>query len=386
MSRRGGPTISRESLHIGIDARNLTVQQSGIGRYLVETTRHLVRQGCAVTLYLPQPPHHSSPSIDGARLVVSNYRSPPARMFWGQTVLPRQVASDGVDVFWGPAHRLPARLAAPIPKVLTVLDLVWIHAARTMRRRTYMGERFFMGPAVRAADAIVTISEATARDLLARYELPHDRVETIYPGAAALVEGRDPNLLRRLGLEGGYALFVGTLEPRKNLPRLIDAYSRLEPALRSRCRLALAGGRGWRQQDLADLAARAGLSSGEVIPVGYLNEGELGQLYAHARFIAMPSLYEGFGLPIVEANAFGVPVLTSDRSSMPEVAGRAGRLVNPFDANDIARGFRELVEDNELHATLAAAARENARRFDWGRSTARIVELFERVVAERRQA
>lgn len=372
-------------MKVGIDARNLITRQSGIGRYLVQTTRNLIGQGCEVTLYLPEAPHVDFAAIEGARLVVSNHRGAFARSLWSQTTLPRAAASDRINVFWGPAHRLPVHLPDSIPKVLTVLDLVWIHAPMTMRLRTWTGERVFMGAAVRVADAIVAISEATATDVRRRYRLPRDRISTIYPGATPIVMSDDPGIRTRHGLDGAYALFVGTLEPRKNLKMLIEAYASLDQSLRTRCKLAIAGGRGWRMQDLDDLVTACGLDR-DVVLIDYPNQADLGHLYAHARFVAMPSIFEGFGLPIVEANAFGVPVLTSNVSSMPEVAGAAGLLVDPYSKSSIARGFRTLVEDEALHAELANAARSNAARFDWAQSTRKLIAVFERVIAARRGA
>ena len=367
-------------MRVAIDARNLIVRPSGIGRYIVETTRQLNRLGCSVTLYLPEPPDVSFSGISGVRLRIADARGPLARALWGQTMLPKQVAKDEADVFWGPAHRLPGRLPGPIPKVLTVLDLVWIHAPATMRRRTWAGERLFMGPAVRGADAIVTISHATAADVISRYKLPPDRVVTIYPGVTELPVRADDTILKRNGLcDGRYALFVGTLEPRKNLARLISAYALLPPEMRARCRLVVAGGRGWRLNDLSEMIARHGLKR-DVVLVGYASEPDLGRLYAGARFVAMPSLYEGFGLPIVEANAFGVPTLTSDRPSMSEVAGAAGHLVDPYDIASITKGFCDLVEDVDLHSRLAAAAKANAARFDWACSAEKLMSVFDTVV------
>ena len=371
-----GEQEASAAMKVAIDARNLITRQSGIGRYIVETTRQLQRLGCSVILYLPEPPASTFSGIEGVEMRIADARGSLARVIWGQTTLPRQVVNDGANVFWGPAHRLPVRLPGSIPKVLTVLDLVWVHARKTMRRRTWAGERVLMGPAVHAADAIVAISEATAQDVRLRYRLSPDRVVTIYPGATPLPVSADDTILKRNGLDGPYALFVGTLEPRKNLGRLISAYSSLDPGVRARCRLVIAGGRGWRFDDLSATIGLEGLGR-DVVLVGYASEPDLGRLYADARFLAMPSLYEGFGLPIVEANALGVPTLTSDRSSMPEVAGAAGRLVNPFDTVSIAAGFSDLVEDEALYSQLSGAAKANAARFDWRHSAQKLISVFE---------
>ena len=373
-------------MKIAIDARNLTVRQSGIGRYIVESARHLIAAGGEVTLYLPEPPDPSFGSLDGFAMRIARAEGSVGRILWGQTVLPWQVSQDGADVLWGPAHRLPRHLPRKIPTVLTVLDLVWIHAAHTMRWRTWTGERLLMAPAVRAADIVVAISDATAEDVLTRFNLDAERVLTVHPGATPLPASPDDVILTRHRLRAGrYALFVGTLEPRKNLSLLLEAFALLPAETRRRCRLVLVGGKGWRMGDLSKLIAERGLED-DVVLIGYASEADLGRLYEGARFVAMPSLYEGFGLPLVEANAFGVPTLTSDRSSMPEVAGLAGLLIDPDDPRSIASGFDKLVADDALHTKLASAAKANAARFQWSDSATKLIRAFEAAVEHSRRS
>jgi glycosyltransferase involved in cell wall biosynthesis len=147
--------------------------------------------------------------------------------------------------------------------------------------------------------------------------------------------------------------------------------------------LVLAGGQGWGFTDPANIARRLGIER-FVRLAGYVNDAELHALYRGARFLAMPSLYEGFGLPIIEANAAGIPVLTSNTSSMPEVAGDAALLVDPLDVSSIAAGLERLACDDNEHARLAARARANASRFDWAKSAAAMESVFEEAILARR--
>jgi glycosyltransferase involved in cell wall biosynthesis len=179
-------------------------------------------------------------------------------------------------------------------------------------------------------------------------------------------------------------LFVGTLEPRKNLARLLEAFSRLKPNEAGGAVLAVAGGAGWGGVDVDDLILKWGLQ-GRVRKLGYVSDQQLATLYAHALFLAMPSLYEGFGLPLLEAMSRGVPVLTSDISSMPEVAGDAGVLVSPHDVDSIAKGMATLLGDAAFRLELASRAVDSAFRFNWDRAAQETMNTFEEAIAVRKQ-
>lgn len=365
-------------MRIGVDARNLVPSLSGIGRYVVETSRHLARLGADIRLYLPAMPPHGLPEIEGVTFEVASFRSAPARAYWGQRVLPRWADRDRVDVLWGPAHRLPRHRPGDIAKVLTVLDFVWRHAPETMHLRTRIGEHLFMRSSAKSADLIVAISQATADDFHNHFPKLKTPVRVVHPGRTDFTEPSDSRaILARYGLgHRPYALFVGTLEPRKNLPKLLEAYASLSPEIRGVCMIAIAGAQGWGREDLDRRIAALGLSP-DVVRTGYVGTSELAALYANASFLVMPSLYEGFGLPIVEANGFGVPALTSNLSCMPEVGGKSAYLVDPNDQACLAEGFARLAIDEETRSDLATHARANAARFEWNASARSILAAFE---------
>mgnify|MGYP001627923074 FL=1 len=303
---------------IGIDARNLLFPLSGLGRFLTGAILEFERRGEDIHLFLPSPPtgNWAQSARDlTARIPtsISASASPAARAAWGQFTLPALARRAGVSLLWGPAHRLPRFGMNGLAKVLTVPDLVWRHAPGTMRRRTLWGERALMRQAVASADQITTVSQATRADLMAQFQPPAGRVRCVYPGVGPLPAPEDGGAVRRHGLTRPYALFVGTPEPRKNLARLIAAYRALAPDQRAACMLVIVGGGGWGDVDPTALAR--GMEE-DIRVLGHVGDTELSALLAGARFLAMPSLYEGFGLPIIEANAFGVPVLTSSVASM----------------------------------------------------------------------
>lgn len=347
-------------MRIGVDARNLVPKLSGIGRYVLEMCRVLSEQGHELILYSPERPINDLSAITGSDVRIFDYVGPWKRAYWSMTALPQSINKDSLDVFWGPAHRIPPGLNTYLPRVVTIHDLVWRKSAETMRLQTWMGERLFMNPAITRAQHIVTVSQATADDVMSFRPDAAGRITIIPPGLTKLPT---PVTSPLLNLQP-YALFVGTLEPRKNLARILEAFASLRPDTVEDLKLVIAGGQGWKLADLDSLINLHGLN-GRVIATGYVSDAELAGLYSSARFLVMPSLYEGFGFPIIEANSFGIPVITSQISSMPEAAGNSALLIDPYDSGSIAQAILRLTRDKKLHATLASFARENAARFSW---------------------
>jgi glycosyltransferase involved in cell wall biosynthesis len=233
-----------------------------------------------------------------------------------------------------------------------------------------------MGPSVQKADRVICVSRFTASEISRFYPAAMGKCEVIHCG----VEEPAATTAPRVPLPEDFLLFVGTLEPRKNLPRLLRAFARLrdDPTVPP---LLIVGAQGWGREDLAGMIAAEGLE-GRVLLLGFLEEAELQWVYSRAKCLLMPSLYEGFGLPVLEAMQHGIPVIVGSTSSLPEVAGDAGLLVNPFSEVDIAGAIQRLMADNELYQSLAEKARQRALRFSWVSAAEQTLALFENVLAE----
>jgi alpha-1,3-rhamnosyl/mannosyltransferase len=218
----------------------------------------------------------------------------------------------------------------------------------------------------------MAISEATRRDLVEHYPAAADKT-TVVP-LAADDRFRPGDAARHPGPDGPFVLVVGTLEPRKNLPRLIEAFAGLDPALRERYRLVLAGANGWQTDEtFASIAEH----ENEITTLGYVSDDDLAALYRAAELVCYPSLYEGFGLPVLEAMQSGTAVLTSSTSSMPEVGGDAARYVDPLDVDDIRAGLEQLLADADERERLARLGRERSESFSWERTARETLALLE---------
>jgi glycosyltransferase involved in cell wall biosynthesis len=363
-------------MRIGVDARLLARPLTGIGRYTHEMVSALLRANADLVLYAPGPLIHPlHPGAGRYKERITIMQGGARRFLWGQVVLPLQVRRDRPDVFWGPAHRLPLGLPQEIFGCLTIHDLVWRYAGSTMAPASRLVEQVLMPPALKRADAIVAVSEHTKIDITRTFPELRAPVTRIYPGVSARPSGHGPDYLAKWGISRPYMLFVGTLEPRKNLSRLLQAYSTLPPEAMQQADLVVAGGRGWGDVDLEKTVTTLGLQ-GKVHLTGYVDERELSTLYENALFLTMPSLYEGFGLPLAEAMRYGLPSLTADSSSMPEVAHGASVLVDPLNVGAIADGLVRLISSSELRLQLSKAAAENVAQFDWDKAAQQLLGLF----------
>ena len=378
-------------MKIGIDAHLLAKRLTGIGYYILEVIKELKKLDVHITLFSPAPLLVSADILEGIVVVTGSNSNAIARFIWNETQLPFLLKNHRLDIFWGAAHRLPAFIPRYQVTALTIHDLVWRKVPETMRLRTKIQEALFMPRSLRRADIILTNSTSTGSDLLDYQPTLKDKISCVSEGCGngALQSGDDKpplssdplSFLWSSRLNKPYVLFTGTLEPRKNLLRLLAGFKALPENLRQEFQLVVAGGRGWGGIDrrIREEIRKYELNE-KVIVIGYASEQELSCLYRSAYCLAMPSLYEGFGMPILEAHAFGVPVVTSNISSMPEIVGDAGILVDPLDVESISHGLRILLENKILRKELSCKAIKNAKKYSWKRTAQLVLEAFKKVI------
>ncbi len=276
--------------------------------------------------------------------------------------------------------------------VVVVHDLAFEVLPETAPHQDARWRRRFERSLARAA-AVIVPTEAARSDLLRFYRVEPERVHAIHHGtdAEAFSPASPPeveDVRRRYGIDGAYVVFLGGLEPRKNLEMLVRAFGMLED---DRCRLVLSGGevpwvKGYRERIHRVISGLPGSVADRIVQTGYVSDLDRRALLSGAEVLAYPSLYEGFGFPILEGFAANVPVLTSDRSAMPETAGNAALLVDPEDPASIARGLGQLLGDDDLRNVLRAAGTARVATFTWERCARRTAEVIHLAASGRSDA
>jgi glycosyltransferase involved in cell wall biosynthesis len=371
-------------MHIAINAHLLahtrSFRRAGVSHYIEQLLQHLARvdQTNQYTIFttrgldaaaLGLPPHFT---IQPSRFPTIN---PRVRIPWEQFLAPLILRQQRADLFHGTLNVVP--LACPVPSVVTIHDLAFIRFPYTFRsyNRTYLD--LATRVSVRRATRILAVSEHTRREVVGLLGVPAERV-VVTPNAAR-VHFRPPAaealaaFRTRHSLPEQFVLYVGTLEPRKNLTTLLDAYAQI--ARQSAVPLLVGGGKGWMYDAVFARLEALGLRD-RVHFVGYLDEEELPLWYAAARLFVFPSLYEGFGMPPLEAMACGTPVVTSNSSSLPEVVGDAGLMVAPMDVDALADAIMRLLSDEALHADLRERGLRRAQQFAWHTTAERTRDAY----------
>lgn len=334
-------------MRIGVDARPLTGPTFGIGRYARELLERMFSLSGDHEWFLYADRPLSLPKADRVNIRQFTSHSPVFSVARTQFTFAHWAVLDNLDVFWSPRHHLP--LLLDIPQVLTIHDLVWRRFPQTMKRTNLFIESLFMPASLARAKKIIAVSHATKLDIETEFQVDPEKVVVIYGAASSQ---KSTNISREISED--YFLFVGTNEPRKNLPRLFEAYRQYLNS-GGRKRLVIVGAAGWGSK----ISEQDGC-----LMLGYVDDDRLDALVSHAYALVMPSLYEGFGLPLIEAIQRGVPVVASDVAAMPEVVGKAGILVDPLKSSSICSALHQM-DDPQIHSKTLGLCSTQARKFSW---------------------
>lgn len=379
-------------MRIGLDGFPLVAQRTGIGHYTFELARALAQIAPADEFELISPAAPASPLPEEIDLewpsnlrVISRRPGLLGRRWWA-IGLPLYLRRAGLDLFHGTNYDAPFWNSGPT--IVTIHDLSLLLHADKHEERLARRARRRLPLAARHASMIVTATESVKREICEHLGASADRVavtpyaprRTLRPvPPAQSVEAR-----RRLGVEEEFILFVGTLEPRKNLPTLVRAFAEVLRHTPFRPQLVIAGRKGWLTEELDALMERSGIGD-RLLLTGYICDADLAALYSSCRMTVYPSLYEGFGLPPLEAMACGAPVITSRIQTIVETVGRAARLVAPTGVQEIALAITELLRDEAERRRLSVLGQERAAHFTWERTAQLTLEVYREALRRRRR-
>jgi len=390
-------------MRIAIDGRTITPSRSGVGGYAERLVRSLLaldRQNHYI-LFLLQPVE-SFKAKNLTTVVVTGYERLVLNRYWENFVLPHYVRDLRIDLYFSPAYALPflprfGRFAALVPLsrywkdvfnvdrsvryVVTIHDVIAILFPQYFTPKMRMWVRFFVWNALTVADSVITDSNSTRNDLVSLSPHVKDRTTVIYPeldhAFRPVKNSRKLAAVRKqYSLPANFVLYVGTLEPRKNIPAIVQAYSQLPKRLKMTYKLVLAGGRGWYSEEIETTIKTLGLSDSVLLP-GYIAHDDLPALYSLATVFVFPSIYEGFGYPPLEAMACGVPVICSRTSSLPEAVGDAAILVDPRSHMDLLDALKRVLQTPSLRQRLRKKGLRRARTFGWKKCAQETLALFE---------
>jgi len=366
---------------VGIDARLLYYRQGGIAAYTRHVIEHLAALDGATHYHVLHSRKDARTLAPGPNFARTSVWTPCHHRLEPWT-LAAEIARLRLDLLHSPDFIPPLWGARRF--VITVHDLNFLYYPQFLTpgsRRYYNGQ---IARAVRQADHILACSEATRADLIERLGVPSARItvhpEGVDPAFRPLPEEEIAAACRALNLPRGFILFVGTFEPRKNLPGLLDAYHRLRGALPGVPPLVLAGRRGWLYESLYGQAASLGLEP-HILWREDIPQPLMPALYNAAAVLVLPSFYEGFGLPALEAMACGTPAIVTNRSAPPEVVGEAGLLVDPDRPEEIAARLSDVLTDGALAARLRQAGLARAATFTWQQTAEAVRRVYEQVLS-----
>ncbi len=373
------------SPHVGLNGHLLSAdlgyRRAGIHGYIDQVLQNLpnVDPDWRFTVMVGDGLSMDHPGLHVRR---SHHRTtqPLRRIIWEQLAQPWQLAD--FDLVHELAFVAPLVMSRPF--VVTVYDLTFIRYPERLPqvRRWYL--RLLTGLSCKRARRILAISQSTADDLVRLLGLPRDRIDLAIPGIDTrfhpLPSGEVDTWRQQKGLPDRFLLFVGTLEPRKNLPLLLRAYAALPPGERASCHLVLAGGKGWMIDDISRTIERHGLTGAVHLP-GFVPDDELPWWYNAADALVYPSVFEGWGMPVTEAMACGKPVLVSDVSSLPEAAGDTGLRLSPNDEAAWTEALALCIRDRNWREVQGEQARLRSRRFTWRHTAEQTISSYRKALA-----
>lgn len=357
---------------IGVDGNDANVtSRVGVGVYTFNLLNYFAKVSTAnlkFVVYLKNAPAGCLPPESE----YFRYQVVPGRTLWLSLFLPRVVnKSKNIDVFFSPAHYSPPKIHVPL--VVTIHDLAYFYYPKEFLKRDLFKLKNWTRKSIQSAKKIICVSKSTKDDVALFYKTPEDKLEVIYNG----YEKGDNNETKPADFtlsSKSYILFVSTLQPRKNIDFLVSAFLKIQQK-NPELKLVIVGKKGWLYKKLFKRVKKLKIEN-SVLFTGFMSDAELTFLYKNALCLIHPSLYEGFGIPILEAMAYDCPVISSNKSSLPEIGGDAALYFDPTDEDDLVGKFNTLANDEKLQQALIQKGRERVSRFSWEKCASETLDVI----------
>jgi glycosyltransferase involved in cell wall biosynthesis len=375
-------------MRIGLDGYPLSEPRTGVGHYTFELARALALAypSDQFELISPKPFDESVAREAVANLSFIKGKSSSIRGHWWSVGLPLYAKRSGLDLFHGTNFELP--LWSRRRAVLTIHDLSALNYPELHRPRLARRARVRLPLAAKLARAIITPTEAVKQEVCSRFRLKSEKVTAIHEAPRSVFRPLPPDetfeIRKRLEIEDDFLLFVGTLEPRKNLLTLLKAFDQILRHTSWRPQLVVAGGEGWLMDETFSFLKESGINE-RLRLAGYLNDEELRALYSSCKAFIYPSLYEGFGLPPLEAMACGAPVVASRIPALQETLGDAATLIEPVDVDGLAKAIKNILEDEGRRQTMSSIGLNHVAQFSWEKAATLTYEIYRQVFQRRVQ-
>ena len=334
------------------------------------------------TIFLPAEPSSDMPKEEEGW----KYEVFSSKKLWTMIGLSKKLSAykNKIDVFFSPTHYLP--LGISVPSVISILDVSYLYFPNLFKKKDLYQLKIWGRYSIKKAKKIITISESSKNDIIKAYGVSEARVEVVYPGIKQVLSMTD--LKEKFGISSSYILFVGTLQPRKNIARLIEAFSTLvlsskykEESIKD-LKLVIVGKKGWKYEEILKAPEKFGVKE-RVKFLDFVENEDLPGLYKNALCFCLPSLYEGFGLPILEAMQYGCPVITSNVSSLPEAGGDAALYCNPEDVDDITKNLKLITENLKLREEMIKKGYEQVKKFSWEKTARKTLDVLQEIGNEK---
>lgn len=383
-------------MRIGIDCRTILNPSAGEKAGIAHYTYHLVKSLLDLShtddfvLFFDYRARDVAkefirPNVKIVFFTFSQYKK-YLPFFYSHVLVAANITAEKLDVYHSPANIIPLRYAGKF--CITTHDLAIYRRPDLFPKNQGFSLKYIVPQSIHRAKKIISVSESTKHDIQDFFSVDQKKIEVIYEGVDHKRFSKFPPredyrgyLRGRYKIRNDYILFVGTLEPRKNLIRLLEAFYKLlsdNPEYKRKYQLLLAGAKGWLYDTIFEEVKSRGLSA-NVLFSGYIDEKDLPLLYQNATIFVYPSLYEGFGLPVLEAMASGAPIITSNLSAMPEITGTAAMLCDPTDVEGLASAMQRFLEDEKLRTSYSERALAQAKKFTWEKCAAQTFQIYREV-------